>query len=230
MKGWYLILMLLNLTWSVTQAEDGYRLWLRFDKIADTDIREAYFNGCQEVFIDGQHQVLQTAGNELAGALSGLLDKDVPRVKNPGDRPGIIAGVIGESELIDGLINDEIKNELRSEGFALVTATFARHTRIIIAAKDPNGVLYGAFYLLRLLQQQQPLENLNVVQNPKTKLRILNHWDNLDGTVERGYAGFSIWNWHQLPEVIDQRYIDYARANASIGINGASVTNVNAKP
>ena len=59
-------------------------------------------------------------------------------------------------------------------------------------------------------------------------LRILNHWDNLDRTVERGYAGFSIWNWHELPEFIDQRYIDYARANASIGINGAVVTNVNA--
>ncbi|MCB0745411.1 MAG: alpha-glucuronidase, partial [Ignavibacteriae bacterium] len=59
-------------------------------------------------------------------------------------------------------------------------------------------------------------------------LRVLNHWDNLDRTVERGYAGFSIWDWHKLPDYIDQRYIDYARANSSIGINGTVLTNVNA--
>jgi len=56
----------------------------------------------------------------------------------------------------------------------------------------------------------------------------LNHWDNLNRYVERGYAGISIWNWHTLPGYIDQRYIDYARANASIGINGTVLTNVNA--
>ena len=57
---------------------------------------------------------------------------------------------------------------------------------------------------------------------------MLNHWDNLNRTVERGYAGISIWNWQKLPGYIDQRYIDYARANASIGINGIVLTNVNA--
>jgi len=57
---------------------------------------------------------------------------------------------------------------------------------------------------------------------------MLNHWDNLDRIVERGYAGFSIWDWHKLPCYVDPRYEDYARANASIGINGVSLTNVNA--
>ncbi|HBX98173.1 MAG TPA: alpha-glucuronidase, partial [Hyphomonas sp.] len=63
---------------------------------------------------------------------------------------------------------------------------------------------------------------------PKTKLRLLNHWDNLDRHVERGYAGQSIWDWHRLPDYLDPKYTDYARANASIGINGVSLTNVNA--
>ena len=62
----------------------------------------------------------------------------------------------------------------------------------------------------------------------RVKYRILNHWDNLDRTVERGYAGFSLWDWHKLPDYIDPRYYDYARANASAGINGTVVTNVNA--
>ena len=56
---------------------------------------------------------------------------------------------------------------------------------------------------------------------------MLNHWDNLDGTVERGYAGSSIWNWQKLPDFIDKKYIDYARANASVGINGVALINVN---
>ena len=57
---------------------------------------------------------------------------------------------------------------------------------------------------------------------------MLNHWDNLDRTVERGYAGFSLWDWHKLPDYLDPRYTDYARANASLGINGTVLTNVNA--
>jgi alpha-glucuronidase len=75
---------------------------------------------------------------------------------------------------------------------------------------------------------QRPLAEIEKISSPKIKIRMLNHWDNLDRTVERGYAGFSIWNWQTLPDYIDPRYIDYARANASIGINGTSLTNVNA--
>ena len=83
-------------------------------------------------------------------------------------------------------------------------------------------------HFLRLLQTHQNISNLNIISIPKIQNRILDHWDNLNRTVERGYAGISIWNWHELPDYIDQRYIDYARANASIGINGTVLTNVNA--
>jgi alpha-glucuronidase len=69
---------------------------------------------------------------------------------------------------------------------------------------------------------------LNIEEKPQTTHRLLNHWDNLDRTIERGYAGFSIWDWHKLPDYIDPRYTDYARANASLGINGTVITNVNA--
>src|SRR4030095_1186404 len=69
---------------------------------------------------------------------------------------------------------------------------------------------------------------LATASRPRTKVRVLDHWDNLDRTVERGYAGFSLWDWHKLPGYLDPRYTDYARANASIGINGTVLTNVNA--
>jgi alpha-glucuronidase len=99
---------------------------------------------------------------------------------------------------------------------------------IIIAGREDIGMLYGVFSFLKLLQTWQPIEKLDIRSSPKTNIRILNHWDNLDRTVERGYAGFSLWDWHKLPDYLDPRYTDYARANASIGINGTVLTNVNA--
>jgi len=78
------------------------------------------------------------------------------------------------------------------------------------------------------MQTHQHLTDLSIVSSPKTKIRILNHWDNLNRSVERGYAGLSLWDWKTLPDSIDPRYTDYARANASIGINSTVLTNVNA--
>jgi alpha-glucuronidase len=115
-------------------------------------------------------------------------------------------------------------SEIDAEGYTITNSGKG----ISIIGGDANGALYGVFHFLKLIKQKKDISNLNIIENPRTVLRLLNHWDNLDRTVERGYAGFSIWNWHELPEFFDQRYIDYARANASIGINGSVVTNVNA--
>ena len=103
-------------------------------------------------------------------------------------------------------------------------------------AERMNGILKDEFGLSEkmddladaLQQTHQSIQQLNIISVPKIQNRILDHWDNLNRTVERGYAGISIWNWHELPGYIDQRYIDYARANASIGINGSVLMNVNA--
>ena len=78
------------------------------------------------------------------------------------------------------------------------------------------------------MQTDRPLAGLALVSAPKLELRMLDHWDNANGTIERGYAGRSLWKWAQLPDTLDPRYTDYARADASIGINGAVLTNVNA--
>src|SRR5690606_9635831 len=99
---------------------------------------------------------------------------------------------------------------------------------LVLAANTDIGVLYGVFGLLRLLATERSLESLSLVDAPRSQLRLLNHWDNLDRTIERGYAGFSLWDWHKLPDYVSPRYTDYARANASLGINGAVLTNVNA--
>ncbi|HEX6558331.1 MAG TPA: alpha-glucuronidase, partial [Longimicrobiales bacterium] len=113
-------------------------------------------------------------------------------------------------------------------GFVIRSSMVAGQRTIIIAANTDIGVLYGVFALLRRMQLQQSLGHLHVSETPRVQLRLLDHWDNLDGTVERGYAGSSLWDWHKLPDYVSPRYTDYARANASIGINGAVLTNVNA--
>ncbi len=98
----------------------------------------------------------------------------------------------------------------------------------VVTGNTDIGVLYGVFHFLRHLQTHGRLEAVAVESAPKLRCRVLDHWDNLDRTIERGYAGFSIWDWHKLPDYVSPQYEDYARANASIGVNGAALTNVNA--
>ena len=114
------------------------------------------------------------------------------------------------------------------EGYVIRSVVIDGHHATVIAANDDIGVLYGAFHFLRLLQTHQALEQLNVSSSPQIQLRLLNHWDNLDGSIERGYAGASIWDWQKLPDYLDPRYTDYARACASVGINGSVLNDVNA--
>jgi alpha-glucuronidase len=101
-----------------------------------------------------------------------------------------------------------------------------------VKANTELGILYGAFDLLRRQQTGEPSQG--IISNPSYQLRILDHWDNLNGTIERGYAGPSIfWREESTPSVTDEDkmlWTEYARANASIGINGAVLNNVNASP
>lgn len=101
---------------------------------------------------------------------------------------------------------------------------------VSIESGTEQGVLYGAYHLLRLQQLGQAGGELQIKETPRYNIRILNHWDNPDRTVERGYAGQSLWNWDELPQIISPRYEAYARANASVGINAAVLNNVNASP
>ena len=105
-----------------------------------------------------------------------------------------------------------------------------RRPAVVIASPSEVGTLYGTFHFLRLLQTGRPIDALDIRERPRLARRLLNHWDNLDGSIERGYAGHSLWNWDELPARVDPRVLDYARANASLGLNGSVVNSVNANP
>jgi alpha-glucuronidase len=140
----------------------------------------------------------------------------------------VLLGTPNSSPLVRGLALD--LRRVGAEGYLIRTVAVHGHRTTVIAANSDVGVLYGVFGFLRLLQTQAPLGHLDIASSPKIQRRVLDHWDNLNGSVERGYAGDSLWKWESLPEHLSPRYTDYARACASIGINGAVLNNVNATP
>ncbi|WP_017730214.1 alpha-glucuronidase family glycosyl hydrolase [Nafulsella turpanensis] len=210
------------------QAEDGYRLWLRYELVEDQETLKNYRQSASEIIVAPNSPTLSAVAQELERGLGQMLGKSIPLTEKVSRQGAVVAGTPQSSPLIRSLnIEDKLK-EVGREGYLLLSARLQGKKVTVIAANTDTGVLYGSFHFLRLLQTRQSIHKLSLSSSPKTQHRILNHWDNLDRTVERGYAGFSLWDWHKLPDYTDPRYIDYARANASIGINGTVLTNVNA--
>lgn len=211
-----------------TIAQTDYKLWLQYNKVANSEKITEYQAINKNIVTIGNSETIQIAAKELQNAFKSLINKTVPLSNKTAESANII--LANQSNLSPELL-DQTKTELQkinNEGFVIKTIQLKNKPQILITAKKDIGLIYGVFHYLRLLQTNQSISNLNIINSPKTKVRILNHWDNLNETVERGYAGSSIWNWQKLPDFIDQRYIDYARANASIGINGTVLNNVNA--
>jgi alpha-glucuronidase len=223
----FVFVFILLFTFYFTFADDGYRLWLKYDKITDTQKLQEYQSAIKSVFIQGDSPTSDIIKNELTQALNGLLDTDISSSEILQDKC-ILAGNFDDIQSLVNINFDDEKNTIGSEGYVILSYKVSEKDIIIITANTQIGVLYGTFHFLRLIQTLQPIDILNIVESPKIKLRVLNHWDNLDRTVERGYAGFSLWDWHKLPDYIHPYYHDYARANASIGINGTVLNNVNA--
>ena len=210
------------------EGEDGYELWLRYRPVSDPERLKEYRRALMNLCVPGSSATLDAIRAELTVGLGALLGTELVQhcegtsgwaflVATPATFPGLAA-----------LGFDETLERVGAEGFVIRTRLTADAPKVIVAANTEVGALYGVFALLRHLQTARPLSELQTTSSPKARLRILNHWDNLDGTIERGFAGHSLWDWFRLPHVLSSRYIDYARANASVGINGAVLTNVNA--
>lgn len=124
------------------------------------------------------------------------------------------------------LCADETHRRLGKEGYTIRTS----EGKTVLGAATEQGLLYATYHLLRLQAEGADCSQLNIQEKPAFDIRVLNHWDNLDGTIERGYAGRSLWKWEELTDSVSARYREYARANASVGINGTVLNNVNASP
>ncbi|WP_033927298.1 alpha-glucuronidase family glycosyl hydrolase [Sphingomonas sp. 35-24ZXX] len=185
-------------------ANDGYQLWLGEPQAGAASAA---------VELAGDSPTLRIAADELRRSLPAL------------GQPVLLARA-DDARLADLRID---ASRLGAEGYRVQTAMVAGRMVTLVTGATDTAILYGAFALLRHLNSGGDAAKIDLVSAPQTKLRILNHWDNLDGVVERGYSGQSLWDWWVLPDFKDPRYADYARANASIGINGTVLNNVNAK-
>lgn len=218
-----LIFYILTTTFSLSAfADNGYNLWLNYKLVEDVSLLANYRTQLQSLYIPYQNATAKIAASELENALKILLNERVAETKE-----------IKENSLVLLKTEDFTKYGLASksfektDAFAIEKKMIQNKPVILISSPSEIGLLYGSFKLLQILGTNGDISQINIQESPKIARRILNHWDNLDRTVERGYAGFSLWDWQRLPKYIDQRYIDYARANASIGINGTVLTNVN---
>jgi len=214
------------------RADDGYRLWLRYTPVHGQRLTR-YRDAASElvgpdISPNGLSPTLRAARSELLRGLTGMLGRPPAAADRVRRNGAIVFGTPTSSAVVRGLALDLA--DLGQQGYRIRTLTVGGHRATVIAANTDIGVLYGAFRFLRLLQTRAPIGHLDISARPKIRRRVLDHWDNLNGTVERGYAGGSIWQWQSLPEHLSPRYTDYARACASIGINGAVLDNVNASP
>lgn len=227
----------------ILSGEDGYRLWLKYDLISDAELRSNYVKAIGSWRVDGNSITSDRIRSELDYALPSLLGEKVREqhlnnlTANKGDSthvPTLIIGTPSSSKTIATAIRSaKLTRQLKAvgdEGYLIKTVQLKNGRQLLVAANTDVGALYGSFHLLRLVQTHSAIVDLDIQQKPALDIRILNHWDNPDRHVERGYAGQSIWDWHKLPDYQYQRYYDYARANASIGINGTVLNNVNANP
>jgi alpha-glucuronidase len=213
-------------------GEDGYDLWLRYKPLPTALTAQA--DGASVAILSPDTPTVRAARDEIRRAMQGETAHEPRLVTAPA--PGSV--ILARADALPPSFASRLPLELRKrlaglgrEAYLVTRVQLGGGKATLIAGGSDVGILYGSFAWLRAVQtgaaaalERQPLES-----SPKLPVRVLDHWDNLDRTVERGYAGESIWNWWELPGIVDPRYTDYARANASIGINGTVLNNVNAK-
>ncbi|HEY1130413.1 MAG TPA: alpha-glucuronidase family glycosyl hydrolase [Roseateles sp.] len=205
-------------------VEDGYDLWLRYRALPPAPQAQLLARARRIVHAEPASPTLQAAVAELKRGVAGLTGREPASSAQPVDGALMLvtpANAPAGVELPWG--------QLGREGHVLRSLRLGGRAVTLIAANTDVGLLYGSFAWLRAAQTGIDLSRLDQRAVPQVGLRLLNHWDNLDRTVERGYAGASIWDWWKLPGILDARYKDYARANASLGLNGTVLNNVNAK-
>ncbi|HZQ55601.1 MAG TPA: alpha-glucuronidase family glycosyl hydrolase [Bryobacteraceae bacterium] len=220
-------ILLLLLAIFPLRAEDGSAAWLRYTPVDDPALRSLYSQLPAYVVRLGDEPQLISAQQEIIRGFQGMLN----RIERAADSPV-------PDDMILLATGDRLPQEfstlrrpaLEPDGFWLKSTVRDGHHVLLIAGTNSRGVLYGTFDLLRKMQMHEHLNQLDEHENPYAPIRWVNEWDNLNGTIERGYGGRSIFfgNDSVVPNLT--RASAYARLLASAGIDGCTVNNVNANP
>lgn len=196
-------------------------LWLRYDRKRDCG-NGKFFESVRLTGFDGENGIVRNAMAELDDGVRGMLGispraaaQETPEAC-PERRDGAEAGSGGLFLCKNGT--------LPKEGYHICQ----RGEGLTLEAADENGLLYGCFALLRLIAMERPLAGLERTETPDNPLRMYNHWDNMDGSIERGYSGNSFF-FENNEVLVNERTAAYAGLVSSVGINGVVINNVNVK-
>jgi alpha-glucuronidase len=199
-----------------------YNCWLNYENCSVGE----YQDFCNYIKVKSTHPIINTAIEELKFGLNKLMKKE-PLILNYSPKSSyIFVGTLEDlkNEKLDVQIRNEI---LKEDGFAVKIIKEGDTDVLAIIGQNEKGVLYGVFYLLMAICSSNSLNEIEIEDGPYNLLRIINHWDNLNGDIERGYAGQSIFfKDNKITEDLS-RVKDYARLLASVGINGVVLNNVN---
>jgi alpha-glucuronidase len=207
-------------------AETGAEAWLRYSALSPPAAKP-YEHLPQQVVVLGDSLVVKTAQQELRRGVSQMLD----RTLTSSSEVSGTAIVLGTLEKVRAIAPDlHPSQEMRADGYWIRTARIHGSECLVIAGSTDDGVLYGVFALLSKIERGESLSKIDEVQQPYAPVRWVNQWDNLDGRIERGYGGPSIFFTDGKVRDDLTRAGQYARLLASVGINGCTINNVNAAP
>jgi alpha-glucuronidase len=207
------------------QAETGYDVWLRYARL-DTPPGSKSIEIPAVIVAVGDSQLIGSARGETIRGFRGMTGKTLRIESGLPKESAIVLGTLSSLRQSMPLLG--LSAELTPDAYWLKTVVVGAVRYTVITGADDRGVLYGAFALLRKLGAGVSIASLDEKQTPYVPIRWINQWDNLDGTIERGYGGRSIFwdNGHVRDDL--KRVSDFGRMLASIGINATTIDNVNA--
>ena len=224
-----LTLLVLLLIPSAAAAEDGHAAWLRYAPLDAAALKRAASLVPETVVVLGESAPVLRARDELVRGIGGMVGRE-PRTAAAPVASGRTLVIGTAAQLAKAGPGLAVTPPAVRDAYAIETVKRGNAVTTVIAGESERAVLYGAFSYLRRIAVGQLAADLKEHSAPAAPVRWLNHWENVDGTIERGYGGRSIfWEGGRLRDdltLID----DYGRLLASLGINGLSINNVNANP
>jgi alpha-glucuronidase len=220
-------LLLLAFVASCAHAETGAEAWLRYAPL-DKNAAHQYAALPASVVAVDDSLALDSAKTELITGVRGMLGRTLREEKSLPHESAIVVGTVFALKTAEPALLEHVN--LLGDGFLLSTEQLRGVEYLIITSTSERGVLYGVFALLSKIARGESISALHETQQPFAPIRWVDQWDNLDGRIERGYAGPSIFFENGNVRADLTRAGEYARLLASIGINGCAINNVNANP
>jgi alpha-glucuronidase len=210
-------------------SDPGYSCWLGYRALENPESISEYRKIGKNIIASQNTVTMNVAVEELRRGLKAMLSVRPVVSKEPQGEGFVLLGFLDKSFEYGNMVEQDEKRKINDEGFMIKTGEKDGRPFILIIGKTDKGVLYGVYSLLRMIQTGQSVRELNRIENPANPLRMLNHWDNMEGKIERGYAGDSIFFRSNRFRSNRRRIRDYARLLASVGLNGTAISNVNVR-